>query len=144
MGTLLDLANRLDKIAADIPKKINDGKKAVVFSIVNDLVWKTPVDTSNALSNWQVSIGQPINVEIDPYVPGYLGYTAAASANAALLVAKQVLNKVKPGERVYIVNNAPYISNLNNGSSKQEPAGFVERAILLGRLEITSIKVLNK
>ena len=93
MQNLLSLANRLEKVADNLPKKINDGKKAIVLKIVSYLADITPVDTSNAL---------------------------------------------------FIANNAPYISDLNAGSSKQHPGGFVEAAILIGRLEINNIKVVYK
>lgn len=144
MQNLLSLASRLEKVADNLPKKINDGKKAIVLKIVSYLADITPVDTSNALSNWQVSKGSPISIEIDPYVPGYLGYTAAASARATVNAAEQALKAVNPGEAVFIANNAPYISDLNSGSSKQHPGGFVEAAILIGRLEINNIKVVFK
>ena len=79
MASLLDLANRLEKKAAAYEKKAS--KKAVdaALAIVGDLLFETPVDTSRALSNWQVSLDAPINYSIQAYYMGDQGSTQVAS-----------------------------------------------------------------
>jgi len=133
MGNLATLAQMLRERANNIGKTSNDIKKKVVLAIVNDLVYHTPVDTSQALSNWQVSIGAPKTDFIAAYYEGEGGSTQKSSAAEAIRVATNLLKNVQPGQTVFITNNAPYIEQLNNGSSAKAPAGFVERAELLGR-----------
>lgn len=133
MATLLDLANRLDKKAAAIGQAANLAKRRVAETILGDLVYATPVDTSKALSNWQVSLDTPVASSIAPYYPGSKGSTRATSAAQALSVGRAILATVKPGQRVFISNVLPYIVRLNDDYSKQAPAGFVERSALIGR-----------
>lgn len=43
---------------------------------------------------------------------------------------------------VYVVNSAPYIGRLNDGHSKQQPAGFVQRAIV-NSIKVADVKLGN-
>lgn len=131
--TLLDLADDVDKLATKIGKAASDHAVATALTIVGDLVYHTPVDTSQALSNWDVTVGAPADDPHGPYFAGKYGSTMQQSAAEALAVAKRTLKDKKPGQPIFIANNLPYIVPLNQGSSAQVPAGFVERAVLLGR-----------
>lgn len=133
MADLRDLAVRLRKKAAAINAAANSAKIRVAETILGDLVYVTPVDTSQALSNWQVRINQPVEAQIKPYYAGSKGSTRSASAAEALNVGKRIAATAKPGEPIFISNVLPYIKRLNDGHSKQQPAGFVERSVLLGR-----------
>lgn len=135
MRRLKDLANDFDALALTLPAEVtNNVSVECVEIILVDLLQVTPVDTSKALSNWQVTLDTAATETIDAYYPGKQGSSAAVSREAALAAAKQVLQLKKPGQVVYITNCLPYIQRLNEGWSAQEPAGFVERATLLGRL----------
>lgn len=142
MGTLLDLAAKMELISANIAIANSARASAVAAALVETLVYRTPVDTSMALSNWQVTLGSPAVGFIPAYVPGYLGYTMAPSARAAIDAANSVLETKQPGQTIYITNNTPYIVDLNSGTSKQAPAGFVETAVLVARKSIPDIKVI--
>ncbi len=67
----------------------------------------------------------------------WLGASAAETINQA----RAVLATKKPGQKIYITNNLPYIRRLNDGYSKQAPAGFVERAVLIGRKMRKNFKI---
>jgi hypothetical protein len=109
--------------------------KFVTLRMLEYLVRVTPVDTSEALSNWVVALGgsgygaQPI----PPHVLGSSGSSAEASAAIAIANAKEALRKAQPRKALAIINAVPYLKQLNEGSSAQAPAGFVEAAILVGR-----------
>ncbi len=133
MATLRQLARRLEKLANKIDKSASNLAVEVASAIEANLLVNTPVDTSQALSNWTVTLDQPSDKFVGPKFPGSKGSTFNASVAFTLHEAKEVLKKKKPGQTIYIANNAPYIRKLNNGSSKQVPAGFVERAALIGR-----------
>lgn len=140
-GNLLDLAKRLEKLADDLPEQVSEQSKKAAIAIVTDLANKTPVDTSNALSNWQVTLDSPATSEIPPHFPGSGGNTQRASVAQTIANAIKVLESKKPGQKIYITNNAPYIRRLNDGYSAQQPAGFVERAALIGRVVLRKFKV---
>lgn len=92
------------------------------------LVYVTPVDTSEALSNWQVNLGNPAADNLPPYYVGTRGSTQGASAQQAIEEADAELAFKKPGQRLFISNLAPHIGKLDEGSSTQFPGGFVPRA----------------
>lgn len=133
MANLLDLASRLRSTTKTIDEAGNLRKKKAALAMVKYLVNETPVDTSQALSNWQVGLGRPVMAEIGPHVPGTAGSSAGASRAAAIAAAEATLAQAKPGQPVYLSNLLPYIRALNNGSSKQHPGGFVEASIIIGR-----------
>lgn len=130
---LLALAARLESIAGKIETGANEIKKDVARGIIKDLIPATPVDTSRALSNWIASNGAAHKYSILPHVSGHFGSTRGTSMSAALADAMAVIEKAKPGVPIFITNNLLYIRALNAGSSRQAPAGFVERSALIGR-----------
>lgn len=131
--TLKDLANEVRAFSDGLNEVSNQASCEVALAIVTDLAPKTPVDTSKALSNWRVGIGQKPALAIPPHSPGRHGSSQEASVAATISEAKAKLAAKKPGETIWISNVLPYIRRLNEGYSKQAPAGFVERAILIGR-----------
>jgi len=139
--SLLDLAESLERRAGAYGKEGSKLAVKVAVTVVTDLAYETPVDTTQALSNWQVALGSPVNKAIDPYFPGDFGDTQPASAAATIAAAKQILKGKKPGQTIFISNVVDYIGDLNDGSSKQTPAGFVERAALLGRKQVRKAKL---
>lgn len=141
MRTLRDLARSLERKANAISVAGNLAKIRVAETILGDLVFVTPVDTSQALSNWQVRLNMPVDSKIKPYYAGSAGSTRSASAAEALAVGRKILSTAKPGDRVFISNVLPYIRRLNEGHSKQTPAGFVERSALLGRRFLTRYRL---
>lgn len=103
---------------------------------VETLVYITPVDTSEHLSNWQVMIGNPAADNLPPYYPGSLGSTRGASAQQTIQEANAELAFKKPGQVYYISNLGPAIVKLDNGWSSQFPGGFVPRALLSFRTAV--------
>lgn len=138
---LFALADSLERKAKAIDKAASQTAVDTALAIVGDLAYKTPVDTSQALSNWQVTLDEPASAFIGPHYPGELGSTQRASAQETINRAKAVLAAKKPGQKIFITNNAPYIKRLNDGYSGQQPAGFVERAVLIGRKIIAKFKI---
>lgn len=138
---LLKLANRLNKYADKIETSASDAVVKAATAILTKLSVTTPVDTSRALSSWIVTLDNPSSDKNLPYVHGKKGSSANASAKVMLRVGYAVLKTKKPGQTVYITNNQPYINELNNGSSQQQPAGFIERSVMVGNKELRKFKV---
>lgn len=132
MATLSDFGDWAIAYGTDIPKRANATKQEVSKIILRDLVEITPVDISTALSNWQVGIGGLPIGPIDAYIPGSFGDTANQSASIAVEQGLIYLAASEPGESIHIVNEVPYIENLNDGSSRQAPKNFVDGSVLLG------------
>ena len=94
--------------------------RSVTFRALKELGQVTPVDTTNARSNWQVGINVPPQGEVE--------ITSQASMVAKGLAVIRAYKDPRQGQLI-IVNNVPYIGILNAGSSTQAPAGFVDSAL---------------
>lgn len=138
---LLDLANSLERKAKAISEAASQTAIDVALTIVGDLAYKTPVDTSQALSNWIVTLGTPATNRVGPHYLGSQGSSQRSSAAETISRAKAVLAEKNPGQAIFITNNLPYIKRLNDGYSAQAPAGFVERAVLIGRKMLAKFKI---
>lgn len=105
----------------------------IARAVDEELIRRTPVDTGKARSNWIMSINAPVSDVIEPYAPGVkLGISETSNLIAALNQAAAVLHGHHDSDPIYISNNVDYIGLLNQGSSKQAPALFVEVSILGG------------
>lgn len=94
---------------------------SMALALHGELVLKTPVDTGWARASWIPSIGKPASGT---------GGTEDAISSAQSQMGAMLLLTWKPEKGpVYISNNVPYISRLNDGHSHQAPAGFVEAAV---------------
>lgn len=130
MASLSDFARRI-RIRG---RQVQDGTDRIVRKIAliadRELVLETPVDTGRARSNWRVSLGAPITDEQEPYSPGEkLGQGETANAAAAIAQGQDAIGRRRSGQDIYISNNVKYIGALNDGTSAQAPAGFVETAV---------------
>jgi hypothetical protein len=107
-----------------------------------ELVLQTPVDTGRARSNWIVTIGSPATEVIPPYSPGSKGSSGSENANAAIAQGSLVIAQRRSGEDISISNNVPYIGLLNQGSSAQAPAQFVQAAVQRAVVAVRKARVL--
>ena len=89
--------------------------RAVTLSLFNGIIRDTPVDTGRARGNWQTTVGAPAKGEID---------RDGASPAIAEVEAK---TPAGAGQETFIANDLPYIEALEDGNSKQAPAGMVKR-----------------
>ena len=143
MANLLDLAKRMEVAATEVKEVGNARKVEVATFMLEYLTNETPVDTSKAISEWQIGLGRPVNFEVGPYAKGKRGSTKSVSRAAAIHVGKEKLFNAKPGQPVYLSNLAGYIGFLNRGSSSQHPGGFVEAAILLARKMHSAVRLVR-
>lgn len=138
---LLSLASSLERKAKAIEESASETAVETALVIVDDLAHETPVDTSQALSNWIVTLNVASTAKILPHFPGKSGSSKRASAAETVNLARSVLNNKKPGQAIFITNNLSYVRRLNDGYSGQAPAGFVERVVVIGRKMITKFKI---
>lgn len=128
-SSLLDLAAACNSAVRTLPDEINDLTKTVATSLIFKLIYITPVDTTEAMSNWQVGLMFSEVNRLPPYFYGHDGITAGMSEAAAFAVAKGVISQRKVYAPIYISNNAPHIEELENGKSQQQAAGFIARTV---------------
>jgi len=140
MGNLADLQKRMYQRADKVGQVANEGKKHAARAIVRYLVNITPVDTSQALSNWQARNDFPVSFPISPYFSGQGGSTQGQSAEAAYDEANAIISRAKPGEPIYLSNVLPYIKRLDEGSSTQHPGGFVHASVIVGKVSLRDFK----
>lgn len=130
---LLSLSAVMNNKAALILQVAVLAKKYIAEEVQSSIVKGTPVDTGLARSNWVVSLDAEFDDVIPPYIAGAsLGVDEQGNANAAIAQGRAVLDSVRAGQVVYVQNNVPYIGLLNDGSSRQSPALFVELGIQIG------------
>lgn len=99
--------------------------RVIVINAVAELREGTPVDTGWARANWIPSVGAPWD-QVYGSRPGP-GEKAVDGGHSAGL-AQVAIYRFGQGP-VYITNNVPYIARLNDGWSRQAPAGFVQISI---------------
>jgi len=82
------------------------------------VILKTPVKTGRARGNWQCTISTPAAGTVDDVDPS--GAKAMSAIQARVAAWKAV-----SGVSIILINNLPYISRLEHGSSTQAPNGMV-------------------
>lgn len=122
MATLDQFARKMRILGRRVQTNAPDMIRRIGLAISQTLITSTPVDTGAARSNWQVGIGGPV-AERRPS----LGAGESAT-QPAISAAQAEIQEYQQGE-LWISNPLPYIGRLNEGSSSQAPAGFVEKAI---------------
>lgn len=121
-------SSQIDVIVEDLDRFTEKRVVAIGLGVVANLREDTPRDTSWARSNWIGSKGSPAAPLNEPKGRPSAGDIALARAASAAGDAALASYKLEQGS-VFATNNVPYIIPLNNGSSKQAGAGFVERAV---------------
>lgn len=130
MANINEFVRRIEIQASRIKDNANKIKRKAALAIDQTVVLATPVDTGRARSNWVVQLNTPNTTIREPYSPGTkLGLADSANASAAINQGSSVISQAKPGDSIYISNNLDYINKLNDGSSRQAPEQFVQKAV---------------
>jgi hypothetical protein len=147
-SNLKSFAQQIRYLANNLPQQANEVKKQIARTVDFDLLQSTPVDTGQAVSNWQVTLNTPADNVRPAFAPPPEGYmkqtngvrvwthradpeaTRQANLAPAMQLANQTIDAAQPSDVVHITNNLPYIQALDEGHSSQAE-NFVDRAILL-------------
>jgi len=129
----LNLKGYSKTVGANSVNTVRKAAKAVLERVVR----YTPVKTGAARSNWLVRLDRSPTHTVLPI--DKTGDGAIAKGNAKIDNYRFTEHR-----GIFIKNNLPYIEDLNNGSSKQAPAGFVEKAMASGRRKVSGTKLLKK
>lgn len=135
-NNLKAFAGRMRERARGIDTVANEITKEGVEAALRELVDVTPVDTSEAISNWQVGAGSKPLAQLPPFFAGRRGSTRASSSGKAIDDGLEGLKAKQPGQTVFLSNTAKYITDLDRGTSTQFAGGFIPRALIVFRVAI--------
>lgn len=101
-------------------------QKSLAVNLFTRIVQRTPVDTGNARSNWNIATGAPVfdvvERKFDP--------AAAPAASQGVAMQKAFkLKTPKTGQTIWITNGADYIGFLEFGTSRMAPFAMVQLSV---------------
>lgn len=94
-----------------VQEEINQELRRASLGAYADIVIATPVDEGTARNSWNISFQE------GEFIDDGTG-------------DKTIIDPGNDQDTIYITNGVPYIGRLNQGSSSQAPANFIESAIL--------------
>lgn len=122
-----------DNVDREIVEAIQDGVGRALLRAHQAVTFSNPVDTGYSRARWEPSVTVP-----PPDGPADRPSRNLAQAQAAGIFSKNrakvqaIFDSYRLDQGLaYLVNNVEYITSLNEGSSAQAPAMFVEQAVEL-------------
>lgn len=101
---------------------LTDTMRTVAIDALSGIGLATPVKSGRARANWNIAVNTvDRSITQDTNQPDYISE------------AKEATTDLKVTDTINISNNLPYIRRLNNGYSKQAPASFVEKAVMIAK-----------
>lgn len=116
------MASQTRMVKEALEEAIEKSIIALSTNITTELQDRTPVATGWARANWVPGLGGPGNSSSSSRPDGSQG--AAQAAGISSLSSYKL--EIGP---VFVTNNVPYITRLNDGYSAQAPSGFVQQGI---------------
>lgn len=105
-------------------KKVGANADIVVrkigVDVLTSVVKKSPVKSGRFRANWTVSIGAVLNRTVETLDPNGDATIAEQGAKVA---------NFSVGPSIYLTNSLPYAQRLENGYSRQAPAGMVRLTV---------------
>lgn len=113
----------LGRYGQETVPSIQQGRLTVIaLTGAKSLTERTPVDTGRAKGNWQFTVGEPAEGEIERLEPSPEG-TPATQVQADVLAGMQ---RWRPGDWIWFHNGVPYIQILNDGTESRTGHHMVE------------------
>ena len=123
MADLRTFVRRIRARGRQVDEEVNRTVVQAAQVVNQAVILATPVDTGRARANWIASVGVPVTTPTDDADPE--GGDRIAQ-NAVTIAGR------RNDQTIFISNNVDYIGFLNQGSSSQAPANFVEIAVQQG------------
>lgn len=123
-------ANGLDRFLREVREAHARDVRKVAWAALDALMDITPIDTSEARTDWRVSLNAP-NLDRQRFVPGHRGSTASQAHAIVMSEAAQAHGRYRFGDAIYLRNNAPHIEELEQPTvkSRQAPNGIIGPAM---------------
>jgi hypothetical protein len=131
-----------------VPEQFDRVVRRTALSILRGLVKASPVDTGRFRASWGIAVGAPYDqaaTESRGVMRTKAGRTRRTKAGKvkkhpvpqpSFAARSAGLGSFRIGETVHISNPLPYGPALNNGHSRQAPAGFVDLVVDAVRHEV--------
>lgn len=129
MGGFSDLSKSLRQQAKNIENNSSLLVRRCSSVVIEELAIRTPIDSGKAISNWILTLNSKTIAVIESHNFGVFGSTFPSVSKTTIGRALNTLKGYKAGDTVYIQNNTEYIDDLNKGTSKQAPSGFVQASL---------------
>lgn len=102
--------------------KVDQVTRMVALEVFRRIIMRTPVDTGRARGNWICTIAVPAEM-----MQGLAAVndTDRSGRSTIATMTEEVLGWKPEDVAIFLTNNLPYIERLENGYSKQAPAGMV-------------------
>lgn len=117
MSFALDLQKFAEKAGARADVAVGE----IVANIASRLDERSPVDTGRFRANWNYGLGAPD-------LSTSMATDKAGGATASRIIAQIPDNAA--GQVHFLSNSLPYAQRLENGWSKQAPAGILSRTVV--------------
>ena len=113
----MSFSSDLAKFAKKTNSSLDQTGRAIALELFRSVILDTPVDTGRARGNWQTSLWNPKEGEVDRDLSAALQETARETSVFGM------------GKLIYLANNLPYIYRLEFGWSQQQPGGMARRNV---------------
>ena len=114
MSITVDQAQRM------LEDRANKAVRALMLEVTKRIVMRTPVDTGRARGNWNVGIGNPDRA---------VSENGDKNGGGTIARGEVVIESANGEQPFFITNSLPYIVPLEDGWSKQAPAGMVKLTV---------------
>jgi hypothetical protein len=118
MGSLAEAINKASADLVKTKKSLVFAYESTLYDIGESLVFFTPIKTGLASSNW--------NVSFVGHIPTERGIQSGIKGKASLDAISGQVKNMKVGKTALFSNPVDYIDDLEDGTSRQAPAGMVQ------------------
>lgn len=125
---------RMQELGERIHRNFSTLVKQTTDAIQEYEINGTPVKTGRARNGWRVGVNSSDDSPPDMIGPFDPSGNTRIDANRAIIASEPL------GTRFFITNNVPYMPDLNDGSSQQAPAGFIEKAEAIARAKVMTFR----
>ncbi|BFO04056.1 hypothetical protein KNHN1_24340 [Pseudomonas guariconensis] len=98
-----------------VEEQLSQRVRVIAMAMLNEIVLRSPVDTGRFRGNNIVSVGGPVYTTTE---------NLDKSGGETIQRGLSVMSGLEPYTQVFIQNNLPYAGPLEDGHSKQAPAGI--------------------
>lgn len=127
--SFIELPKYVKSIEIALAPALTEAHRRIAEEGVVAVTDATPVDTSKAVTNWQVSIGVPNTKEIPGKVPSVKGSLAKQARDIAASIGVTKLKTLQYMQTAFIANGVPYIGLLENGGPKHRANNMTSKAM---------------
>lgn len=123
---LSSLESQLEKEVKQIRVKNSNTVKEIALKVLDVATSLTVIDTSKAVSNWQVSLDYPQLDGLEAHVKGKGGSTGQESIRHTKSDAIEAIKDKKIGQSIFIINNAELVPEWSGSDAYVARANLVE------------------